>query len=61
MNDVVEKLNGTEAKHIAASIVPQFDPLDTKCIIGELIDGAQSRATKAKSENGAVTFNFSYN
>ena len=27
---VLEELNETEAKHIAASIVPRFDPVDTK-------------------------------
>ena len=33
---VLDELNETEAKHIASSIVPRFDPVDTK-YIGELI------------------------
>ena len=43
MNDAVpEELNREiEAKHIAASIVPRFDPADTKCV-GELIDGGKN-------------------
>ena len=48
MNDaVLEELNEIEAKHIAASTVPRFDPVDTKCV-GELIDGTQSKNTKVK-------------
>ena len=47
MNDaVLEKLNEIEAKHIAANIVPRFDPVDRKCV--ELGDGAQ-RKTKVKT------------
>ena len=60
MNDDVgywrKELNETEANHIAASIVPQFDPVDTKCV-GELIDGAQSKRTKAKRVVTVVSIN----
>ena len=45
---VLEELNEIEAKHIAASIIPRFDPVDTKCV-GELKDGVQSKITKAKT------------